>query len=103
MPTAAYADFVIPLFEPVIGVPLFLFVAFIEAFIFAFLCISIVKINVSFFDCCLIVLVANVASFACGVVIDEKFFRLTICNKVITDGLVKSRIFAFSGFPPARE
>lgn len=66
LPKAAYADFVIPLFEPIMGIPLFLFVILFEMLIFGFLCRSVVKINISSSDCYLIVLVANVASFACG-------------------------------------
>jgi len=87
-PAAAHADFVIPLFEPVIGVPLFVFVTFIEVFIFNFLCNSVVKIKVSLSDSFLVVFVANVASFACGMVINDEFFRLVIGSKVITNDLI---------------
>ena len=65
-----------------------MFVTLIEMLIFVLLCKSVLKIHISSSDCCLIVLVANVASFACGMVIDEEFFRLAIGSKVITNDLI---------------
>jgi hypothetical protein len=88
MPTTAHADFVMPLFEPIMGVPLFFFVTCFEMLIFCFLCKSVVKIDISSSDCCLIVFVANVASFVCGMIIDDGFFRLAIGHKVITKDLI---------------